>query len=124
MAGVIILIIAFICIWIVTVQLLKWSFEHDDDVMLRNMYDFRVKIIKYTRYKNYGALTARFGENEYLFVDKNFTYCDILEYNIGSYLFVSFTTKVEGIFLFETVMYLTDVRDNHYKQFDKWSKDR
>jgi hypothetical protein len=121
MADVLILIIVFIGIWLVTVQLLKWSFENDDDVMLRNMHDFRVKIVRYTCYKKHGALTARYGGNEYVFIDKDFIFRDILEYNIGNFLFISFISKVEGIFLFETVMYLTDVRDGQYKHFDKWN---
>jgi hypothetical protein len=120
MADVIALIVAFICVWIVTVQLLKWSFEHDDDVMLLNMHDIRIKIIKYTPYKRYGVLLARYGEIEYTFIDKHLAFRDILEYNIGNYLFASIVTKVEGIILLDTVIYLTDVSENHYKHFDKW----
>lgn len=121
MVDLIILTIAFLGIWIVTVQLLKWSFEHDDDVMLLNMHDVRVKIVKYNYYKKYGALIARYGGTEYTFIDKKFKYEEIIQHNIGNYLFISFTSKIEGLFLFETVMYLTDVRENHYKHFDKWT---
>jgi hypothetical protein len=120
MADLIALIVIFLLVWIITVQLLRWSFEHDDDVTLLNTYKFRVKIIEYTRKRNNGILIARYGGTEYVFIDKGCKFKDILEYNIGNFLFISFISKVKGILLIEQVMYLTDVSDHQYKHFDKW----
>ena len=116
----IILSIAFIGLWIITVQLLRGSFDHDDEVIDMNTHMYQVKVVKYIVYRKYGVLTALYGDTEYTFIDKHLKFRQILQNNIGEDLFITFMSRVEGIFLFYTTFYLLNVTKYEIKKRKRW----
>lgn len=120
MLEVIVISVIFILIWVLTVQLIKKSFEDDDEFIKLHTYDVDVEVINYTPYKKFGKLLAYVNNEEHEFIDNYLLHKHILENNIGKYVSIRFLSRVEGLFLFSTVLYVCEVSEYRFQHFSKW----
>ena len=119
MINVIIISITFISIWILSIQLLMYSLSHDDDSLSANIFESRVKVIDYKPYRKFGKMTASLNGNEFEFIDDQLINQQIIERNIGNFITLEFMSKVKGLILFETVLYIISISEVS-KHYDKW----
>ena len=119
MVNYIVISIITMVIWLVTMHIFKESFEYDDDVSKENTIESIVKVIAYTSYKRYGILLANYNGAEFEFRDYKLRFSEILESNIGNYVTLTFISRIEGIFIFNTSFYIIGVSERR-KQYDNW----
>lgn len=114
----IVMSITFITIWILSVQILKGSLSHDDEVAKLSTFQSRVRVIDYKVYRKYGVMIGNLNGNEFEFIDDNLKFRHEIEPKIGDFITIIFLQRIEGLILFETVFHITDVII--HKQYHKW----
>ena len=111
---------AFISAWLLTVQIFRLYANNSFDVKKANTFKFDVTVFEYIKSKSFGTMVAYIDNTRYEFIDDRFTFVKIIEKNIGERLSVLCVSTVEGIVIFNNEFHLYNVEEKSYKHFDKF----
>lgn len=121
MIDLIIMSMAFISAWLLTVQIFKMYSNNSFDVKQANTYKFDVMVFDYDKYKSFGIMIGYVNDVRYEFIDDHFGFSKIINSHMGDTLSVICLGNVHGIVVFDTEFHLYNVEEKSYKQFVKFN---